>query len=147
MLCIFQRHVLKCFAPSKRPFPPNEIVAKLKSIGKSFRFGRQEDSHEFIRLFMDSLANSTLFGLDHLDNASKETTLLHQVFGGHLVSQVHCLSCKGVSNTFESFLDLSLEIRNCNSLEKSLSAFSRAEMLVKKNQYKCDRYKLTLYAN
>jgi ubiquitin carboxyl-terminal hydrolase 36/42 len=71
MLCIFQRHIQKCFAPSKRPFAPNEIVSKLKVIAKSFRQGRQEDSHEFIRLFIDALVKPALHGLDHLDHDSK----------------------------------------------------------------------------
>jgi ubiquitin C-terminal hydrolase len=139
MLCIFQRHVQKCFSPSKRPFAPNEIVSKLKVIAKQFRQGRQEDSHEFIRLFVDALVKPALHGLDHLDHASKDTTLLHQIFGGHLVSQIHCLSCGTKSNTFEPFLDLSLEIRDCSTLEKALSQFTKSETLNKKNQYKCDK--------
>jgi hypothetical protein len=123
MLCIFQRHVEKCFSPSKRAFAPNEIVTKLKAIGKQFRIGRQEDSHEFIRLFIDALVKPALNGLDHLDHASKDTTLLHQIFGGHLVSQIHCLSCGNNSNSFEQFMDLCLEIM-ADSFSQNISNFN-----------------------
>lgn len=64
---------------------------------------------------------------------------MHQIFGGYLRSQVECMSCHGKSNTFDPLLDLSLEIRNCNTLQKALAHFTKAEMLVKDNQYKCEK--------
>jgi hypothetical protein len=74
-----------------------------------------------------------------LDQRTKETTLVYQIFGGYLQSQVKCLKCKNVSNTFDPMLDLSLDIRNVDSVEKALKFFTKTDMLTKGNQYKCEK--------
>ena len=123
------------------------------------RFGRQEDAHDFLRCFIDSLQNGVLAGfgkyvfsfvysyvadnfnflLNRLDNAQKESTIIHQIFGGYVRSQVLCSVCKKPSNIVETLLDLSLEIKNANSIEKALDHFFKAELLNKDNRYKCSK--------
>jgi ubiquitin C-terminal hydrolase len=46
-----------------------------------------------------------------LDRYSKETTVVNQIFGGFLRSQVVCLHCKHPSNTYDPFMDISLDIK------------------------------------
>jgi len=46
-----------------------------------------------------------------LEKLSKETTLVHQVFGGYLRSQVRCLQCKTTSNTYDPVLDISVDLK------------------------------------
>lgn len=104
------------------------------------RVGRQEDSHEFIRYVIEAMQQSLLFGYDSkLDSRIKETTLIHQIFGGYLRSQIKCAKCKYESNTFDPFLDLSMDLKNCDSLQKALSNFTKPEILTKGNRFKCER--------
>ena len=73
--------------------------------------GRQECAHEFTRLFMDALLKSCTYGRGKVDKYEETTTIPHRVFGGWLRSQVKCSVCNNNSDTFESFLDLNLEIK------------------------------------
>lgn len=55
---------------------------------KHLRYGRQEDAHEFLRYFIDSLQKVCLHGYPaKLDIYSKHTTVIHQIFGGYHRSQ------------------------------------------------------------
>ena len=67
-----------------------------------------------------------------------QTTLLHQIFGGFFRSQVSCTECSYESNTFDPFLDLSLELRKHDSLEKALRRFTAVEVLDNDNRWQCD---------
>ena len=70
----------------------------------------------------------------------EESTMLHSIFGGRVQSQVRCQSCKAKSNTFEAFLDLSVDIHRAFSLEKALSNFVKVDMIGGKDpdsKYKC----------
>ncbi|KAJ3217577.1 Ubiquitin carboxyl-terminal hydrolase 42 [Dinochytrium kinnereticum] len=111
------------------------------SIAKHLRVGRQEDSHEFLRYFIDSLQEACLFGHQNLDPREKESTVIHQIFGGYLQSQVTCLKCKYKSNTVETALDVSLELRGCDGIEKAFKHFTKPEHLIKDNQYFCSQCK------
>jgi hypothetical protein len=68
-----------------------------------------------------------------------ETTLTHRMFGGYLRSQVRCTKCKYKSNTYDPFLDLSLEVssKNIGSLYDALSEYTRKETLDAENKWKC----------
>ncbi len=50
----------------------------------------------------------------------KETSVIHQIFGGYLLSQNQCESCGACSNSYDAFLDLSIEIARASSLEHAL---------------------------
>ncbi|KAJ1817460.1 hypothetical protein LPJ75_001707 [Coemansia sp. RSA 2598] len=142
LLCRFEAHVVR--ALSKREgssLSPKSIVGRLKLVAKHMRIGRQEDSHEFLRLLIESFQRSLLYGIDpKIDRRIQETTLVHQVFGGYLQSQVKCSRCGYDSNTFEPNLDISLDIQSGGgSISKALRAFIRPETLTKSNRYKCDK--------
>ena len=65
------------------------------------------------------------------------------MFGGYLRSQVYCTSCNYKSNTYDPFLDLSLEVskKDCNSLSAAFLEFTRKETLDSKNRWKCSSCK------
>ena len=70
-------------APALKPLRCN-----LAGIWKRYRLGRQEDAHEFLRMFIDGLQASCLTGYERFDFKTKSTTLPHSIFGGHLCSSV-----------------------------------------------------------
>ncbi|CAO3563070.1 unnamed protein product [Mortierella alpina] len=148
MMCLMEKHVSRCFTHSMNDaITPKAIVGRLRNIGKQFRIGRQEDSHEFARHLIDALQKSCLAGYDSkLDNRIKETTAVHQIFGGYFQSQVKCLRCGYESNTFETYLDVSLDIRGAESVQRAFRDYTKPETLSKDNQYKCDKCKVLVDA-
>ena len=57
----------------------------------------------------------------------------------HIIMQVKCTDCGYESNTFEPFLDISLEINRSNTLLKALERFTSGEYLDGDNKYKCPK--------
>ncbi|PJF19152.1 Peptidase C19, ubiquitin carboxyl-terminal hydrolase 2 domain-containing protein [Paramicrosporidium saccamoebae] len=143
LVCELERHFKRALVNSPdRPkvISPNGTVGHLKWIAKHMRVGRQEDSHEFLRFVIEGMQKNFLAGYDvkKMDARVKETTLIHQVFGGYLHSRVHCLTCTHTSHTFDPLLDLSLEVRQADSVSRGLQQFVRPERLSKANRYRCD---------
>jgi hypothetical protein len=67
------------------------------------------------------------------------TAFIYRLFGGKIRSQVKCTQCSYESNTYDPFLDLSLEITHANSVEKALHRFTTGEVLDGSNKYRCPR--------
>ncbi|BGP37514.1 hypothetical protein JCM10449v2_001420 [Rhodotorula kratochvilovae] len=144
MTCAMKVVVKQSFTPGKRSYAPNVVVKHLKSIARHFRLGRQEDSHEFLRFFIDAMQASALFGKNpKLEQKIKETTFVHQLFGGRLRSRVHCLACGHNSDTFDSILDVSLDLAGgrAGSLKDALENLVRKDKLTGQNKYKCEKCK------
>lgn len=143
MMCLLETHVGRCFTRQmSEAISPKAIVGRLRNIAKQFRIGRQEDSHEFARYLVDALQRSCLLGYDSkLDDRIKETTVVHQIFGGYFQSQVKCMRCGHESNTFETYLDVSLDIKGADSVQKAFRDYTTPEILSKGNQYKCEKCK------
>ena len=159
MFCVLERNYHQVNQKnSKASITPSPIVKNLRVIGKHFRQGRQEDSHEFIRYVIDHMHQNCLKGFrgnSHSGNQrngfspkggdikltknEQETSLIYGIFGGMLQSQVRCQKCFYESDTFDPFLDLSLELKNCNSLSDAFLTFCRSEKLDKNNQYRCEK--------
>lgn len=68
----------------------------------------------------------------------EQTTDIHQIFGGTLQSSLICHRCKHVSIQSESFLDLSLEISQVQTLQEALAHFTDPEILQGDNSYRCN---------
>lgn len=138
ILCDIQNHMKRALSHSGHVIRPQMIIARLRQIAKHFRFGRQEDAHEFLRYVLDVAQKNCLSALPKdLDRFSRETTVVDQIFGGYHRSQVQCLKCKAKSNTFDHFLDVSLDIKVANSVQKALERFVQPELLQKENAYDC----------
>ncbi|KAG5176893.1 hypothetical protein JKP88DRAFT_333792, partial [Tribonema minus] len=120
---------------------PKTIVANIRTIGKQFRPGRQEDAHEFLRKLVDSMAEAILRRHGVKANAPHrldETTAINRVFGGYLRNQVQCTKCRYCSNTYELYMDLSLDmVGNISSLEDALKRFQAVETLDSSNRWRC----------
>ncbi|KAL1915332.1 uncharacterized protein VTP21DRAFT_6790 [Calcarisporiella thermophila] len=148
MLCTMQHHVTSCFSRGNggtRAMAPDGVVSRLKHIAKHMRRGRQEDAHEFMRYVVDAIQRSCLLPFKStLEPRLKETTLIHQIFGGYLRSQVECLRCRHKSNTFEPMLDISLDVHS--TLMGAFQTFTRPDRLTKANQYQCEKCKVRVDA-
>lgn len=149
MLCAMQQHLMNVHSNSGQPIKPMYILKNLRMIAKHLQFGRQEDAHEFIRYSVDAMQKACLFGYpSKMDVHIKATTVIHQIFGGYLRSRVKCRQCKSVSDTYDPFLDLSLDInkQGCNDLQRCLEMFVRIEVLQGDNAYKCMQCKTSVQA-
>ena len=145
--------------PSKNSCSDLPLTRKI-DIAKHMRKGRQEDSHEFLRYAIDALQKSCLFAFppyvpfgcppsifaiyrfhcSKIDHKLAETTWVHKLFGGRLRSRVHCLSCGYNSDTFDSILDLSVDIYGVSSLADALRKFVAVDHLKGADKYKCDKF-------
>ncbi|XP_065343143.1 ubiquitin carboxyl-terminal hydrolase 36 [Cloeon dipterum] len=123
-------------------FRPTLILSKLRTICKRLQVGHQEDAMEFLRYLLESMEKSYLHRHTSLklDNRSKETTPLNQIFGGYIRTEVTCMSCRAISTTFQHFLDLTLDITRATHLENALDNYFAPERL-EENSYRCDKCK------
>ncbi|XP_068278574.1 ubiquitin carboxyl-terminal hydrolase 42 [Nyctibius grandis] len=141
MMCTMEAHVNQVLCCSNNAIKPTSVINGLKRIGKHFHFGSQEDAHEFLCFTVDALQKACLNGSTKLDRSSQATTLIYQIFGGYLRSRVKCLNCKAVSDTYEPFLDITLDIKGVTSVTKALEQFVKPEQLDGENSYKCSKCK------
>ncbi|KAI0346869.1 cysteine proteinase [Trametopsis cervina] len=141
MSCSMRELMFNCYK-SNRALVPYAITSKLQQIAKHMRKGRQEDSHEFLRYAIDALQKSCLAGHPpKIDHKLAETTWVHKIFGGRLRSRVSCLSCGHNSDTFDSILDLSIDIYNVQTIRDALRKFVAVDHLKGADKYKCEKCK------
>ncbi|XP_041062621.1 ubiquitin carboxyl-terminal hydrolase 42 isoform X1 [Carcharodon carcharias] len=141
MMCMMQNHITQVFSSSGNVIKPMSVINDLRRIAKHFRFGNQEDAHEFLRYTVDALQKACLNGSNKLDRQTQATTMIYQIFGGYLRSRVKCLNCKGVSDTYDPYLDIALEIKTAPNITKALEQFVKPEQLDGENAYKCTKCK------
>ncbi|XP_033921214.1 ubiquitin carboxyl-terminal hydrolase 42 [Melopsittacus undulatus] len=141
MMCTLEAHINQVLCCSNNAIKPTSVINGLKRIGKHFHYGSQEDAHEFLSFTVDALQKACLNGSTKLDISSQATTLIYQIFGGYLRSRVKCLNCKAVSDTYEPFLDITLDIKTVTSITKALEQFVKPEQLDGENSYKCSKCK------
>ncbi|KAJ3526832.1 hypothetical protein NM688_g8210 [Phlebia brevispora] len=147
MACSMRQLMIDCYR-NNRSLNPYVIATKLPHIAKQMRRGRQEDSHEFLRYAIDALQKSCLAGHSQkIDHKLAETTWVHKIFGGRLRSRVTCLSCHYNSDTFDSILDLSVDIYGMNTLRDALRKFVAVDHLKGADKYKCEKCKKHVTAN
>lgn len=127
--------------------PPLRIVNSLHLFAKHFRPGRQEDAHEFLRFVIEACNDVCVkmykarnnLGTKQLKQEPK--TIVKEIFGGVLQSQVRCLSCGAESNKMDDIMDISLEILHASSLKEALGRFFQVEVLDGNNKYSCEKCK------
>ncbi|XP_030064497.1 ubiquitin carboxyl-terminal hydrolase 36 isoform X2 [Microcaecilia unicolor] len=141
MMCVMQNHMIQAFANSGNAIKPVSFIRDLKKIARHFRFGSQEDAHEFLRYTIDAMQKACLNGCTRLDRQTQATTLIHQIFGGYLRSRVKCSVCKSVSDTYDPYLDIALEIRQSANIVRALELFVKADLLSGENAYMCAKCK------
>lgn len=116
---------------SAQPGIPHRFLTNLPKVTRQFRLGRQEDAHELLRVLVNRMGPKDFY---------------ESVFGGTLKSKVKCKKCGYESDTFEPFLDLSLNVTG-SEITKCLENFFREEHLGGSNKYKCERCKTIVAAS
>ncbi|KAK2526411.1 hypothetical protein Q9233_008181 [Columba guinea] len=139
VMCRMEVHVQQVLHSSASAIEPWAVVDFLTEIGENFQHGRQEDAHEFLRCTMDAMQRASLRGKSDLDMSSQATTIVHQIFGGFLRSRVTCWSCQAVSDSYEAFLDVPLDIKAAASVTAALEDFVKPEHLDGENCFKCSK--------
>ncbi|KAI0375867.1 cysteine proteinase [Pilatotrama ljubarskyi] len=147
MACALRQVMYEAFNKphSITPYP---VITKLQAIAKHMRRGRQEDSHEFLRYFIDALQKSSLAGIPgKVDPKVAEKTWVYRIFGGLLRSRVKCLSCGHNSDTYDRMLDLSVDIAGVSTLKDALRKFVAVDHLRGADKYKCEKCKKPVNAD
>lgn len=96
---LFREHMRAYYAKGQDAYSPNGLFRHMKKINSRMVPGRQHDAHEFALGVLDSIE-------DHFKKSKSKA--FDGVFGGKLVSQITCHSCKHVSSSYESMTSLSL---------------------------------------
>ncbi|KAK8579332.1 hypothetical protein V6N12_069658 [Hibiscus sabdariffa] len=153
--CILEAWITRSLTLDLTLDSPSKIQSCIKIFAEHFRFGRQEDAHEFLRYVIDACHNTCL-RLKKLRRKGSEgvggggggggeavngNTVVKEIFGGALQSQVKCLGCGGESNKVDEIMDISLDILNSASLKEAMHKFFQPEVLDGNNKYKCDNCK------
>ncbi|KAI5454824.1 hypothetical protein NCC49_002107 [Naganishia albida] len=133
--CELQKVKRNLWSASGQSWAPKEIMRSIKKICPTMKQFRQEDAHEFFRYGIDLLHNEAL----KIAKAT-ETSWIHKVWGGRLRSRINCHECGNNSDTYDAFLDLSLDLdRSTESVKEALAKFVQKDQLSGKNKYKCEK--------
>ncbi|XP_059661342.1 ubiquitin carboxyl-terminal hydrolase 25 [Cornus florida] len=152
--CILEKRIARSLTIDVSLDTPSKINSCLRIFAEHFRFGRQEDAHEFLRYVIDACHNTCL-RLKKLQQQRRKvangsggggeglsgSTVVKEIFGGALQSQVKCLSCGSESNKVDEIMDISLDVVHSSSLKESLHKFFQPEVLDGNNKYKCENCK------
>jgi ubiquitin carboxyl-terminal hydrolase 36/42 len=135
--CLLEEHISTVFG--YQYCTPRELLLALPKINRDFVLGQQEDAHEFFISLLQKTQEVLVLGIKPLTPELEATTVLHQLFGGLIQSQVQCLRCQKTSTRYEPFLDLSLEVASGNSVEEALTAYTSVEKLEEEVGWRCER--------
>ncbi|XP_066060871.1 ubiquitin carboxyl-terminal hydrolase 42-like [Chamaea fasciata] len=138
MLCIMEAHVNQVMHSPVSVILPLTV---LRVLTQHFEPGREEDAHDFFCCTVNAMQTACLSGFSNLDLSSQSTTLVHQIFGGFLRSRVICSNCKAISDSYEPFLDVPLDIKAALSLGAALEDFVTPEHLDGENCFQCSQCK------
>ncbi|WZZ90006.1 hypothetical protein YC2023_118585 [Brassica napus] len=140
-LCAMQRHVRTALQSTGRSLAPKYLVSNLRCVSQNFRKCRQEDAHEYMINLLECMHKCCLpSGVPSESSDAYRSSLVHQIFGGSLRSQVKCAQCSHCSDKFDPFLDLSLDISRADSLQRALLRFTAVELLDNGSKvYQCER--------
>ncbi|KAG8068072.1 hypothetical protein GUJ93_ZPchr0005g15468 [Zizania palustris] len=153
--CLLERQISRLLRTEAGALDsPGKIIRSLPLFADNFRWGRQEDAHEFLRYVIDACHTAGLRIRKRLsvtntngDSGEEEVQVqgqcmvMKETFGGALLSQVKCLACKGESNKTDEIMDISLDLPGSNSVADALAHFFQPEILEGANKYNCGRCK------
>ncbi|CAA7014597.1 unnamed protein product [Microthlaspi erraticum] len=130
VLQALQKHVYNALKSSGFSLRIDQFRDNLNHISPHFQIGHQEDCHEFLQSFLDKLERCCVDRRSQPDSVpSPNVNFVDQIFGGRLMSRLHCCNCDSFSDTFEPYLGYSLEIEDVDDLYSALDSFTCVEKL------------------
>ena len=115
----------------KQAYNPKDFCSSFKDLnGQTINILLQQDSQEFFNSLCDKIEN--------LLKLTKYKYIISNIFTGKTCSSVICEECATVSNKFEDFYNLTLEVKNINNLYDSLKKFIEPEKI---EEFNCDTCK------
>ncbi|CAD6585737.1 MAG: hypothetical protein TREMPRED_004229 [Tremellales sp. Tagirdzhanova-0007] len=143
MLCLLRDMAVDHHWSGAKSYQPIEAHKNLGHIKKGFSRNQQEDAHEFFRFVTDGLQTTALARQPRdLSEKKRRETWIHRVWGGMIRSRVTCTRCSKSSDTFDSFLDLSIDVHpSKRTLLSMLHEFVREDRLEGDNKYHCGNCK------
>ncbi|KAM0827000.1 hypothetical protein ACQ4PT_068482 [Festuca glaucescens] len=123
--CSLKLHADEVIKRSGCVLYPKKFVEALKLISENFEWGQHQDAHEFLRCLLDKLDEASV-----LPNPPSKgpSSIVQQIFGGQLKSQLHCPECNHSSERLEPFVDLNLEVTQMSSVMDALHSFTKIEV-------------------
>ena len=120
---------------SKRPSVDTKHLTT--SFGWDIKEGfQQHDVQEFCRVLFDAIEESV--------KGTEIENLIKSLYEGEMTDYVKCLECQRESSRSDTYLDLSLTVRNDfdkirnDSIEKAINNYIKPELLNEGNQYNCE---------
>ena len=110
-----------------------------KAFCQAFKDWEGNPTNIFEQMDVDEFFNMLM---DRLENLIKDTTkknFIKELFGGVLSNELICKGCPHYSEREEPFLAVSLQVKNKNTIQKSLDSFVEGEMLEGENAYHCEK--------
>lgn len=143
--CTLENLIYRLFlSKNKKPQSASQIIQKLRRSVPHFRSGKQEDAHETLCFILDEMKKYFVLS-DKSSHPSieqnKDATLIDRIFSGKLKQTILCKKCHNISSTYQSFMDLSLDVfePGISSVKSALSKFVETEILKSSDKYFCDK--------
>ncbi|KFP69949.1 Ubiquitin carboxyl-terminal hydrolase 42, partial [Acanthisitta chloris] len=140
MMCVMEAHVRKVLRSSVSAIWPKTIIRDLKLIGEEFEPDMAGDAYEFLRRALEAMQGACLSGNADLDIAYQTATIIHQIFGGVWRSRVRCLRCLAISDLYETFRDVVLDIKDVPSLTVALKDLVTPRKLEREDCFQCGKH-------
>ncbi|KAF9620675.1 hypothetical protein IFM89_013975 [Coptis chinensis] len=129
--CLLEKRIIRSLTLDFSIDAPSKILSCINIFSPHFRYGRQEDAHEFLRFVIDACHNACL-------KINKNTSIVRGIFGGKLRSQVKCCDCGAESNKTDDIMDISLDLFQVTSVKDAMQRYFQQEVLNGTNKYHCD---------
>ncbi|KAJ0733458.1 putative ubiquitinyl hydrolase 1 [Helianthus annuus] len=155
--CLLETRIARSLSVDLLLDTPGKFIGGLKIFAEHFCVGRQEDAHEFLRYVIDA-CHTTSLRLKKLQQQKRKlvsngggdsisgSTVVKEIFGGALQSQVKCLACGNESNKVDEIMDISIDVVNSSSIKEAFQKFFQPEILDGNNKYKCESCKMLVAA-
>ncbi|KAI8647444.1 hypothetical protein BD408DRAFT_408565 [Parasitella parasitica] len=117
-VCAVEEHIRTALKGSTYALQPRVFVGKLKKMPHG---SSNKDAFDVWNYFIEQIQSFLLSEKRSKDKLVQETTALYQIFGGYIQSKLECPLCSKVENTYNSFLNLSLDLTQCSTVERCLT--------------------------
>ena len=102
--------LLESLRTARRSVSPAALHQAVCDVFPQFAGFQEHDAQEFMRHLLDRLHQELELLRETYPPAKSNTSVVHDVFRGRLLSELTCTECTRVSRTLDPFMDLSLVI-------------------------------------